>query len=171
MSVVDTFVRRNRTFAGTRFDGRLRMRPGLSTIVIGCLDPRADPAFVLGAEQGEIGVIRNVGGRVTPHTIEELVMLREVARASDSDIGPGWEIVVLQHTQCGITLIQDRADLLTPYFEVAEADLPGLSVGDPRAAVARDMAALRAEPRLGGVRISGLVYDVLTGLVDTVVAP
>jgi carbonic anhydrase len=84
VSIVDTFVHRNRTFAGTRFDRRLRMRPGLSTIVIGCFDPRVDPVYVLGAEQGEIGVLRNVGGRVTPRTIEQLLMLREVARATGS---------------------------------------------------------------------------------------
>jgi carbonic anhydrase len=171
VNVVETLANRNRTFARTRFDRGLRMRPGLSTIVIGCLDPRVDPAVVLDAEHGEIAVLRNIGGRVTRRTIEELIMLQEVARANASDIGAGWEIVVMQHTQCGIKLIKDRAELLTPYFEVAEEDLPGAAVDDPRAAVAHDVAALRAEPRLGGVRVSGLVYDLLTGRVDTVVAP
>ncbi|MFI5613412.1 carbonic anhydrase [Amycolatopsis sp. NPDC051903] len=171
MNVLDLLIRRNRRFAGTRIDRDLRMRPGLSAIVIGCFDPRVDPAIVLGLEPGEIGVLRNVGGRVTPHTIEELVMLREVARAAESDLGPGWDIVVLHHTDCGIRKIRDRDDLLAPYFAVPAEGLPGKAVGDPRAAVAEDVAALRAEPRLAGIRISGLVYDVITGLVDTVVAP
>jgi carbonic anhydrase len=41
-------------------------------------------------------------------------------------------------------------------------------VGDPWPAVAHDVAVLRAETRLAGVRVSGLVYDVTTGLADTV---
>lgn len=163
-----TLIDRNRTFAETRFDPDLRMRPSLSTIVICCFDPRVDPAVVLGAEQGEIGVLRNIGGRVTPRTIEELLMLQALARTTGSDIGAGWDILVLQHMQCGITLIKDRPDLLTPYFD---EDLSGDAVDDPRAAVAHDVAVLRAEPRLAGVRVSGLVYDVTTGLVDTVVSP
>ncbi|GII56575.1 carbonic anhydrase [Planotetraspora thailandica] len=170
-NVVSTFVDRNRTFAETRFIPQLRMRPSLATNVITCFDPRVDPAVVLGAEQGEIGVIRNVGGRVTPHTIEQLVMLQYVAAANGSDTSTGWNIVVLHHTQCGITTMQDRPDLLAPYFEVPEAELPGVAVGDPRAAVARDVVALRAEPRLPGFQVSGLVYDVVTGLVETVVTP
>ncbi|MBM9506219.1 carbonic anhydrase [Actinacidiphila acididurans] len=171
MGVVETLVGRNAEFARTRFDPRLRMRPNTATIVVGCVDARVDPAVVLGAEQGDIMAIRNVGGRVTRRTLMELVMLREVARAAGSDFADGWEIVVLQHTRCGITLLQDRPDLLAAYFQVDEADLPGRSVGDPRAAVAHDLAALRAESRLEGVRFSGLVYDVATGLADLVVAP
>jgi carbonic anhydrase len=162
---VDALVDRNRQFAKTRFLDHLTMRPSLATIVISCFDPRVDPAVVLGAEQGEIGVLRNVGGRVTPHTVMELVMLREIARATGSDIGPAWEIVVLQHTKCGITLIQDRPDLLGPYFQ---AGLSAVSVGDPRAAVADDVTVLRSENRLAGIRVSGLVYDVTNGLVETV---
>ncbi|MEU3183565.1 carbonic anhydrase [Streptomyces sp. NPDC006923] len=171
MGTVEKLVDRNRTFAATRFNDRLRMRPDLATIVIGCLDSRVDPAVVLGAEHGEIQVIRNVGGRVTPHILEELVTLREVARAATSDIGAGWEVIVLHHTQCGITLIKDRPDLLGPYFQLDGKDLPGLSVGDPWAAVAHDVGALRSETRLPGIRVSGLVYDVTTGLVETVVQP
>lgn len=75
MSILQTLIRRNRAFAETRFDPRLRMRPSLNTTVITCLDPRVDPAVVLGAEQGEIAVLRNPGGRVTPQTIEQLLIL------------------------------------------------------------------------------------------------
>ena len=47
-----------------------------------------------------------------------------------------------------------------------------VSLEDPRAAVAVDVAALRAIPALPGAwLISGLVYDVATGLVEIVVPP
>jgi carbonic anhydrase len=169
MGVVEDLTERNAEFARTRFDPGLR--PKLATIVICCADARVDPAVVLGAEQGEITAIRNIGGRITPGMLDELAMLRKVAQAAGADIDLGWELIVMQHTQCGITRIQDHPELLAPYFRVAESDLPGVFVGDPQAAVARDAAVLRAEPRLDGARVSGLVYDVATGLVETIAQP
>jgi carbonic anhydrase len=168
MGVVENLIERNANFAATRFNPELRMRPKLATIVICCADTRVDPEVVLGAEQGEIMVIRNIGGRVTPVAIDELFMLRKVAQAAGNDIGPGWELIVMQHTQCGITRIQDHPELLAPYFQIPQNDLPGVFVGDPRAAVAHDVAVLRTDPRLEGARVSGLVYDVTTGLTEAV---
>ena len=168
MGVVETLIERNADFAKTRFDPRLIMKPALATIVICCVDTRVDPTYLLGAEQGEIMAIRNVGGRVTPSTLDELALLGQVS----GDGFGGWELIVLQHTQCGIIRIQGRRpDLLPPYFQVAEAEMPGVSVADPRAGVSRDVALLRADPRVAGARVSGLVYDVTTGLVETVVQP
>ncbi|WP_327287512.1 hypothetical protein [Streptomyces sp. NBC_01198] len=42
---------------------------------------------------------------------------------------------------------------------------------DPRGSVAHDVAALRDNPRVPGVRVSGLVHDVATGRTQTVVQP
>jgi carbonic anhydrase len=171
MGVVESLINGNRTFAASRFDSNLTMRPSLSTTVVTCFDPRVDPAVLFGVEQGEIGVLRNVGGRITPGTVQELLMLQEVAKAAGSDGSTGWEVIVLHHTRCGITLIQDRPDLLSPYLRTNEKSLAGAEVGDPRAAVTHDVAALRSVPQLNTMRSSGLVYDVNTGLVDLVVAP
>jgi carbonic anhydrase len=45
-------------------------------------------------------------------------------------------------------------------------------VTDPYEAVAVDVAALKANPNLpGGFMVSGLVYDVAKGTIDTVVPP
>ena len=61
---------------------------------------------------------------------------------------------------------------LTRYFQIQEGELKTKSVTDPRAAVAVDVALLRAIPALpGDWLVSWLVYDVATGLVDTVVPP
>ena len=168
MGVVENLTERNAKFAKTYFNSSLRMKPALAAIVICCVDTRVDPTVVLGAEQGEIMAIRNVGGRITPPTLDELVMLRKVAQSVGDDFS-GWELIIMQHTQCGITRIQDHPELLAPYFQIGENELPGACVGDPQAAVVRDAALLRAETRLNGVRVSGLVYDVATGLVETIV--
>jgi carbonic anhydrase len=38
---------------------------------------------------GEAAVIRNVGGRITPATLQTMAMLRTVAKASGGEIGLG----------------------------------------------------------------------------------
>jgi carbonic anhydrase len=54
---------------------------------------------------------------------------------------------------------------LTRYFQIPDEELKTKAVSDPRAAVALDVASLRAVPALPGEwLISGLVYDVATGL-------
>ena len=51
-----------------------------------------------------------------------------------------------------------------------ETDKLALEIDDPYKAVAVDVAALKANPNLpGGFTVTGLVYDVTTGLIETVV--
>jgi carbonic anhydrase len=172
MDNVTTLIQRNAEFAAGTFDSSLRIVPKLRTIIIGCVDPRVDPSDVLGLEPGETAVLRNVGGRVTAGLIAELLMLRQVTRSAGGDIGPGWELVVLHHTDCGITRLADAPDLLGPFFGIDPAQLPAKAVTDPRASVRVDIEAMRAEPGLRDeIVVSGLVYDVETGLIETVVAP
>lgn len=158
---------RNTHYPDGGFDPGLRMMPSLRTIVVGCVDPRVDPERLLGVSTGEVATFRNVGGRVVPGVLDELVMLRGVTQAAGGDLGAGWNVLVLHHTDCGITRLQDQPDLLAGYFEMPPADLAARAVGDPRAAVAVDVAAVRAETRLGaGLVVTGAVYDVGTGLVE-----
>ena len=57
-------------------------------------------------------------------------------------------------------------------FGIDAAACPAKAVGDPRAAAAADVAEIKANPFLpAGFIVSGLVYDVATGLIETVVAP
>ena len=81
-------------------------------------------------------------------------------------------LVVLQHTDCGIARLAGDPAKLAHYFQIQESELKTKAVSDARAAVAVDVAALRAIPALPGAWfISGLVYDVATGLVEVVVPP
>jgi carbonic anhydrase len=69
-----------------------------------------------------------------------------------------FHIVVLQHTDCGITRLLDDSAMLTRYFQIPEGELKTKAVTDPRAAVAVDVALLRAIPALPGEwLVSGLV--------------
>jgi len=171
----DTVTRltaRNADFAQHGFVHGASMMPALKTMVIGCADPRVDPAHVLGLANGDALVIRNIGGRYSPATLQTMATLRMIAQVEGAAPGPGWNLIVLQHTDCGITRLGGHPELLATTFGIAEADLPAKAVGDPRAAVAVDVAAIKDNPFLpADFIVSGLVYDVRTGLIETVVAP
>jgi carbonic anhydrase len=135
---------------------------------------RVDPAHVLGIKPGEAVVMRNIGGRITPGLLEELGLLGRIGEIAGEIPGGGGEfhIIVLQHTDCGLTRLAGDPALLTRYFQIKEPELKKKAVTDPRAAVAVDVALLRTIPALpGGWLISGLIYDVATGLVGIVVPP
>lgn len=172
MDIIDTLSARNARFADEAFKPDLKMMPSNGTIVVGCVDPRVDPAFVLGLEQGEAAVIRNVGGRVDPALLDTLEILRVVAKAGGREGGIR-NLVLLHHTDCGIIGCHRLApDLLARHLGTDTATLDSFAVDDPHAAVAHDVAALRASAQLPGTMIvSGLVYDVATGLIETVVPP
>ncbi len=180
MSILDSILERNKDFAarqsaaGTLMPSLPDATPNLKAMIIGCADMRVDPANILGLEPGEALVLRNIGGRITPGLLEELGMLGRVGQVAQKVPGGGGEfhLIVLQHTDCGITRLAGDPAMLAHYFQVPEADVDAKKVLDPRAAVAGDVAWLKTIPALPGKWIvSGLIYDVATGLVEIVVPP
>ena len=169
MNLIDNLIQRNAAFAGSRFSATLKMMPSLKLTIIGCVDPRVDPFAIFGLEQGEAAIIRNVGGRIFPSTLQTMAMLGKVAKANGGEIGAGWTLIVLHHTDCGINCLAHSPEL-AKHFGVVPTDLDALAITDPRASVAIDVAALKANPQLpGGLLVTGLVYDVSTGRIETVV--
>ena len=173
-------LERNKDFAarqsaaGTLMPSLPRALPNVKAIIIGCADMRVDPAHVLGIKPGEAVVIRNIGGRITPGLLEQLGLLGRIGQVAGEIPGGGGEfhIIVLQHTDCGMTRLAGDPEMLTHYFQIQKEELKDKAVTDPRAAVAVDVAWLRAIPALpAGWLASGLVYDVATGLVEVVVPP
>ena len=171
MNLVDSLIEGNAAFAANGFDANLKIMPTKKMIVLGCADPRVDPEDILGLVNGDAAVIRNVGGRVGPATLETMALLRSVVQDRGGDIGAGWNFVVLHHTDCGIKNCRNHApDLLARHMGVKRSELAALAIDDPYEAVALDVAALKANPNLpGALVVTGLVYDVATGLVRTVV--
>jgi carbonic anhydrase len=180
MSNLDSMLERNKDFAarqsaaGTLMPSLPRALTKVKAIIIGCADMRVDPAHVLGIKPGEAVVMRNIGGRITPGLLEQLGLLGRIGEVAGEIAGGGGEfhIVVLHHTDCGITRLAGDPALLARYFQIPEGELKTKAVTDPRAAVAADVALLRTIPALPGEwLVSGLVYDVATGLVEIVVPP
>jgi carbonic anhydrase len=81
-----------------------------------------------------------------------------------------FHLVVMQHTDCGITRLAKDTSPLDGYFQLPESAIKTKAILDPRAAVAGDVAVLRGISALPAEWfLSGLVYDVATGLVEVVV--
>ena len=180
MNNLDSLLERNKEFAaqqsagGTLMPSLPRALPNVKAVIIGCADMRVDPAHVLGIRPGEAVVMRNIGGRITPGLLQQLGLLGRIGEVAGETPGGGGEfhLIVLQHTDCGMTRLAGEPAMLAQYFQVPETALKTKAVTDPRAAVAIDVALLRTIPGLPGVwLISGLVYDVATGQVEIVVPP
>jgi carbonic anhydrase len=171
MSNLDIMLQRNKLSAAP-MPSLPEALQTLKAVIIGCADMRVDPVEVLGIEPGDAVVMRNIGGRVTPGLLEEFGLLGRIGEVAETIPGGGGEfhLIVLHHTDCGSTRLVGDPAMLAHYFQIPESEVESKSVRDPRKAVAVDVAALRAIPALPAEwLISGLVYDVATGLVEVVV--
>ncbi|HEY0816109.1 MAG TPA: carbonic anhydrase [Pseudonocardia sp.] len=172
MTDTQDLVKRNVGFATAGFRADLTINPIGNMMVIGCVDPRVDPGHVLGIANGEAAIIRNVGGRITPSTLRTMAMLGKVGAANADSRRPGdWNLVILHHTDCGMTDLAAFPDLLAEYFEIPAADLESKSVSDPVGSVRVDVGVILDHLHSPAYFVSGLVYDVATGRVETVVPP
>jgi carbonic anhydrase len=168
---IDPALERNRAFAAAGSHEGAVVLPNLRLFVITCLDPRVDPAHFLGLGLSDAIVVRNVGGRVTPAVINDVAFISQIAENLIPD-GPLFEVAVIHHTQCGAGALADDA-FRRSYAERIDADEAALrdrAIVDPFATVASDVERIRAARSIPErVNVSGHVYDVTTGLVQTVI--
>jgi len=157
-------IRRNAAFAATGAFAGLPFPTSDTLQVLGCVDSRVDPSDVLGLKLGEGVVMRNIGGRITPATLRSWALLGRLGQGQPSRSG---HLVILHHTDCGIRRLAAFPEQLAAFFEISADELDSKAVADPYAAVRVDTAIARRilpPTRL----VSGLVYDVDTGLIEIV---
>ena len=172
MTTTEDLTQRNAAFTTHGFVPHLTINPRGNMMVVGCVDPRVDPAHVLGLDNGEAAIIRNVGGRITPSTLRTMIMLGKVGQANADTHVPGtWNLVILHHTDCGMTDLAPYPDLLADYFEISEDELAGKSIADPQGSVRVDVETILTNLRGSDFLVSGLVYDVTTGYLQVIVPP
>ena len=168
---IATALERNRSFAAAGGHEGAVVFPNLRLMVITCLDPRVDPAHFLDLGLSDAMVVRNVGGRVTPAVINDVAFIAQLGENFLPD-GPLFEVAVIHHTQCGAGALADDAfrHRYAQRIGADEATLRDHAILDPAATVRRDVERLRSAPAISPrIAVSGHVYDVLTGLVETVV--
>ncbi|KAJ6108332.1 hypothetical protein N7523_009655 [Penicillium sp. IBT 18751x] len=117
-------------------------------------------------ESTEATMVRNAGGRAFD-AIRTLSVLQT--------IGDPGTIVVMHHTDCGLTHFHD-ADIKKALLEIApheqgviEASQFGEITGSIEDSVREDIAVLKASPLIKkSVKFIGLKYDINTGLLTEV---
>jgi carbonic anhydrase len=170
-SNVNQALERNRAFAAAGGHQGAVVMPSLGLFVITCCDPRTDPAHFLGLGLSDALVVRNVGGRVTPEVINDVAYLGLLVETAMPD-GAMFEVAVIHHTQCGTGALAEDG-FRGRYAErigADEATLRDHAVLDPAATVTTDVERLRSSPAVSPrIAVSGHVYDVVTGLVETVI--
>src|SRR5436190_22106516 len=167
---LDSALARNRAFAAAGGHEGAVVFPHLRLFVVTCLDPRVDPAHFLGLGLSDAVVVRTVGGRVTSEVISDVAFISQIAENVLPD-GPLFQVAVIHHTQCGAGALADATFRRTYAQRIGadEADLRDHAVLDPAATVTSDVRRLRSAPSIPArVTVSGHVYDVVTGLVQTV---
>lgn len=172
MSEISELLERNLVFAANVDLDRLAMpetMPERLTLLLTCVDPRVEPAGFLGVSIGDVGVLRNAGGRVDDRVIEDIAYLAMRLHVR-------LDVAVIHHTQCGTGLLAEGT------FRRTFADRSGIdeellahkAVTDPAQTVRHDVEVLLSSSLLSSdlvASVSGHVLLLETGFVETVVAP
>ncbi|MEW1829084.1 carbonic anhydrase [Streptomyces sp. NPDC088196] len=174
-----TYLQYNETFAAT--DAKLRIPdipfiPFRQLYLLTCLDPRVEPAAIVGVQLGEAIVARNIGGRVTESVVHDLAWVCHLHENKTPD-ADWFEVAIIHHTDCGSALFAD-AELRRSYAARGGYDedtAAAMAVLDPAATVRSDVEKLRTAPELAGsigkFKVGGYAYDLKTGLLSTIVEP
>jgi carbonic anhydrase len=165
-SPMDPLLERNLAFAAA--GGHVGVRPisRHPVIIITCVDPRVDPAHVLGVGLGDALVIRNMGGRLTPDMHVQIAILTAMAEQMIGSRPPDVEIAFVHHTKCGAQSLTEATlrHAVTERADTSDAALAAIGAHDPIVSVTADVAQLRATAGLPDwVIVNGYVYDVDTG--------
>ncbi len=142
--------------------GGLPKSPRKATAVIACIDSRIAPNQILGGEQGDYHIIRNGGGLVTDDALRSLMV---------SQFNGTSRIIVMMHTDCAAMAYPadaERARLEAKLGKRIAFDMHPFD--DLETELRRGVRLLRETPLLPNRdQIKGVVYDVVSGRVRTVV--
>jgi carbonic anhydrase len=135
----------------------LPRRPARKLAVLACMDARLDPAQLLGLALGDAHVIRNAGGVVSDDAIRSLAMSQHLLGTE--------EIVLIQHTDCGLLSITDEEFAARLEREAGRRpEWHAHAFDDLEQNVRDSVAKLRSDPFLLHTdKVSGFVYEVETG--------
>jgi len=157
MSVTDELLRNNEEYASTFDKGDLPMPPGKQIAVVTCMDARLSPYVMLGLQEGDAHVIRNAGGVITDDEIRSLVISQRLLGTH--------EIMLLQHTDCGMLTFTD--DELKQQIHEEVGMKPHFSMesfSDLDENVRQSIARIKSSPFIPNKEsVRGFVYEVETG--------
>ncbi len=163
MSTIDALLAANKEYAQSFDQGNLPMPPARQVAIVACMDARLHPAEFLGLAVGDAHVIRNAGGRASDDAIRSLIISSQLLGTK--------EFAVIHHTDCGM-LTFSNDDLRAKLADSGDASgIDFLPFSDNEASVREDVETIRNSPFIpDGISVSGYIYDVNTGALQTVVS-
>ncbi len=157
MPETDSLLDHNRSYAASFEKGDLPSPPGRRLAVLACMDARLDPARALGLKEGDAHVIRNAGGAVSDDAIRSLAISQHLLGTD--------EIILIQHTDCGLSTFTD--DEFADRLESETGERPRWPVHtftDLEENVRVSVGRIRASPFIPNKdSVRGFVYEVETG--------
>jgi carbonic anhydrase len=143
----------------------VQAKPAKRLAVLACMDARLLPLRILGLEEGDAHVIRNAGGIATDDAIRSLAISQHLL---DTE-----EVIVIQHTDCGMTRFSD--DEFAERMEREAGQRPpwrARAFDDLEASVRASVERIRETPFVPRTeRVRGYVYEVETGQLREVEDP
>ena len=131
--------------------------PRRKLAVIACMDARLTVEDVLGLRTGDAHIIRNAGGLATDDAIRSLVISQHLLGTE--------EVIVVEHTGCGMLTFEDEPVRQKIAAETGTTlDLPLYSFPDLETNLRAQVERIRSHPWVKNVPVSGLVYEVESGL-------
>jgi|SRR4051794_1757475 len=157
MSGVDELLGNARAYARDFDKGDLPSAPARKTAVLACMDARLIPSRLFGLQEGDAHVIRNAGGVVSDDAIRSLAISQHMLGTE--------EIIVVQHTDCGMLKLTDEG--FAGKLEEATGERPQWPVhsfDDLDENVRESVRRIKESPFIPRTdRVRGFVYDVETG--------
>jgi len=134
--------------------------------IVTCIDSRIDPLAVFGLVPGDAKILRNAGARVTPDVLRTLALAAAALGVT--------RIAVVQHTDCKMASAP-RDELVAAVADATGRQPVGfepLAIDDHASTLTHDVAAVLDSPLIpDGTVVAGLVYDLHSGRLHTVVEP
>jgi len=165
MSEMQTLKRRNEIYAQKHQEG-LTIIPKFSTLILTCIDARIDPAHFLGLELGEVVVLRNPGGRVTPEIERDLAIIWALVAKVSGEKFKGLSLAIIHHTDCGYEKLANPEfqKALNAKLGIDIETLDQLAIHDHRSAMDSDISKLRNSSIVPSeLNVTGFLYDVDDG--------
>ena len=157
MSATDDLLRNAEAYSKGFDKGELPAPPARRVAVLACMDARLAPMRLLGLSEGDAHVIRNAGGVVSDDAIRSLAISQNLMGTR--------EILVIQHTGCGMLMPTD--DHMRRKLAEAIGEEPGWPLhtfADLEHSVRESVDRIRSSrfiPNKDSIR--GFVYEVETG--------
>jgi carbonic anhydrase len=156
MAQADTYLANNRSYAQSHRGTASRVPAG-GVVIVACMDARMDLGRILGLRDGEANVLRNAGGVITDDVIRSLAISQRLLGTT--------EILLIQHTDCGMQGITDAG--FAAQLESETGVRPQWRAGaftDAHASVRSSIERIKASPFVPHTdAVRGFVLDVVTG--------